>query len=553
MKKLLVACLSLVISSVAFVPPRNVYSKPGKATEQLYADDQIIVKLKEGVERFDLPDQIAEEMTPAGRIEREREPGETASRLEIMRLRSGVSVEEAVMRASADPRVEYAEPDYFVYREDTLPNDPYFRDMWGLSSFGCSWCTANQPNASISATRAWDITTGGDDLVVAVLDTGVDLKHPDLAANIWINQLEVAGNGVDDDRNGYIDDVNGWNFYDGSGEVFKAANEDDHGTHVAGTIGAEGNNGLGVTGVAWRVKLMSLKFLGGTKGRGSTSDAVEAINYAIDMKKRGVNIRVINASWGGEGYSQSLRNAIAAAGEAGILFVAAAGNDGEDTDGGEHYPSGHSSELSNVVSVAAMNSANGLATFSNYGHTTVSVAAPGQAIMSTLPGRDYGSYSGTSMAAPFVSGVAALLFSHEPELTADQARRRIVSTSEPTASLVSKVAMSGRADAYRALMNIVAPAQSPKIVKVAISKKDVVIDGFGFANGSSVVEVNGEALSDTSYDGSYSLANGRLTRLSVSLGKKGVKRVFPLNQTVAITIYNRDTGERSAQFMGARQ
>jgi subtilisin family serine protease len=463
-----------------------------------------------------------------------------------------MSVEEAISRAKSDPRVEYAEPDYFVYANDTLPNDPFFNEMWGLSDLGCAFCDGSRPSASINAARAWDITTGSDDVVAAVIDTGIDLSHPDLAANAWKNPNEIDGNKVDDDGNGYVDDMNGWNFYGEDAQVYKGATEDLHGTHVAGTIGAEGNNGIGVTGVAWKVKLMSLKFLGGEKGRGSTSDALRAINYAIDMKKRGVNLRVINASWGGGGFSISLRNAIAEAGEAGILFVCAAGNDGEDTDQVPHYPSNYSTELSNVVSVAAMTSTSYLTTFSNYGHNSVSVAAPGQSIMSTLPEGGYGKLSGTSMASPYVAGLAVLLFANEPGLTPAEARRRIVSTSEPAAAVASRVVMSGRADAHSALTGRVAPPRAPEIVNVTFSKKEFAIDGFGFANGSAVVEINGTPLEGINYDGSYAIANGTLTRLGAAPGKKAMKKLFPSGRQVAVTVYNKATGERSLSFVTAR-
>jgi subtilisin family serine protease len=552
MKKLVALCLSFAVSSLFFIPQKNVYSQLRKGAGPLYAEDHIVVKLKEGVEPSEVSEPVAEQVIPGRGARMEQLLAGAHNRLQLLRLDGAISVEDAVRRASADPRVEYAEPDYFVYANDTVPNDPMFTDMWGLSDLGCLTCTGGRPGASINATKAWDITTGSSDVVAAVIDTGIDLSHPDLAANAWTNPNEIAGNNVDDDGNGYIDDVNGWNFYSDEGKVYKGEKEDLHGTHVAGTIGAEGNNGIGVTGVAWSVKLMSLKFLGGEKGRGSTADAVKAIDYAIEMKKRGVNIRVINSSWGGSGYSLSLRDAIAAAGKAGILFVCAAGNDGEDSDESAHYPSGYSTELSNVVSVAAMTSSDRLATFSNYGHTSVSVAAPGQSIMSTLPGGAYGKLSGTSMASPYVAGIAVLLFTREPQLTPAEAKKRIVTTSVPTAWLVSRVEMSGRADADSILTNSVAPARAPEIVSVSAGKKELTIDGFGFAGGSALIEVNGVPLEGVKYDSSYALANGTLTRLSAAPGKKGMKKLFPAGQQVSVTVYNPATGERSATFMSVR-
>src|SRR6185369_9591848 len=194
---------------------------------------------------------------------------------------------------------------------NVVPNDPSFGLCWGLNNTGQ---TVNgdtgTAGADINAPEAWDIFTGDPNFFIADIDTGANMAHPDLAANIWVNPGEIAGNGIDDDGNGFIDDVNGWSFYDDTNKTFRDNGEDFHGTHVAGSIGAVGNNGKGVTGVAWHVKLMSVKFLGGPQGKGSTSNAVKGINYAIDMRNRGVNVRVINASWGGGGDSTALRQAI---------------------------------------------------------------------------------------------------------------------------------------------------------------------------------------------------------------------------------------------------
>lgn len=550
MKKFLAACACSILLSAVFIPQTQVYSQR-KATSHLYADDRIVVKLKAEAALFPDFDSMAEEIVrvPGARAEVLNTRRQDVAR--VIHLNRGLSVEEAVQRANADPRVEYAEPDYFVYPMESIPNDPFFSQMWGLSNLGCATCDPNQRTANIDAVRAWDLTTGSDDIVAVVLDTGAQLAHEDLAANAWVNPLEIANNNVDDDGNGFVDDINGWNFFDGNNQIFTPGVELSHGTHVAGSIGAAGNNGIGVTGVAWHVKIMSLKFLGGTQGKGSTSNAVKGIYYAIGMRNRGVNVRVINASWGGGSESQSLRQAIADANSAGILFVCAAGNSGDDIDVVPDFPAGYSIDQPNAVSVAALNQVGSLASFSNFGHASVSLAAPGVLIYSTVPG-SYAQFNGTSMATPYVSGIAVLLWAHEPTLTPAEVKRRIIDTSRPLASLVSKLSRSGRASAYDALINNIPAPQSPEVIKVGFTKKVLTIDGFGFANGSAAIEVDGVPLTGVEYDSSYSLANGTLTRLTVFLGKKPMKKIFPSGVTVGLRVFNPTTGERSDQFTTAR-
>ncbi|MFO0416898.1 MAG: S8 family peptidase, partial [Pseudomonadota bacterium] len=270
---------------------------------------------------------------------------------------------------------------------------------------------------------------------VAVIDTGVDYTHPDLAANIWINPGEVAGNGVDDDGNGYIDDLHGINALQDAVNKGDPMDDNRHGTHVAGTIGAVGDNGVGISGIAKQVKIMPIKFMD-AGGSGRLSDAITAIDYMVTMKTNyGVNIAVSNNSWGGGGYSQALEAAIQRAQAAGIVFVAAAGNDAADIDLFPSYPASY--EVGNVVAVAAIDRDQNLASFSNYGGNTVDVAAPGVAILSTLPGGAYGLLSGTSMAAPHVAGVLALLFSAQSGLGVEQALTRLSETGRDLASLAS--------------------------------------------------------------------------------------------------------------------
>jgi subtilisin family serine protease len=559
MKKFLAVCTCLILFSFALIPSTIVYSQKRVKARQLYADDRIIVKLKAEAGEGSDADAIAGDIVGAPGARAQSLTSRTRDAIQLIRLNSDVSVEEAVRRAKEDPRVEYAEPDYFVYAMDTVPNDPFFSQLWGLYSTGCNFC-GDQQTSSIVATQAWDITQGtegSDAVVVAVLDSGVELQHEDLIANAWVNPQP----GI---LPGFVNDVNGWNFVLNTNQVFTDPSEDEHGTHVAGSIGAAGNNGKGVTGVAWHVKLMSLKFLHNTSlgTTGSTSDAVRGINYAIDLRNHGVNLRVINASWGGQKDSQALRDAIAAANNAGILFVCAAGNSGANLDDVPDFPSVNSNSpdafpgaygraLPNVISVAAVDQNGFLASFSNFGHDSVSLAAPGVFIWSTWPTAlgGYNRESGTSMASPYVAGIAVLLWSHEPSLTPAQVKQRIVDTSEPLSSLVSKTARSGRANAFDALINQITPAQSPLIVgQPQFTKHSVSLDGLGFVNGSAVIEVNGTQLDCAPYDSAFALKNGTLTRLTADTGKKPLRRAFPSGVSVTVDVFNPTTGERSPQI-----
>src|SRR5215216_1543834 len=331
MKKCVVSLLVLAIFSFFLPPKRIAYPQASKELKRRYVEGEIIVKLKDNVEPlFDeqMPEQILK--VRGARVESlsRNERGGTS----LIHLGAGISVEEAVRKALEDARVEFAEPNYLFSPADTIPNDQLFGLMWGLYNTGSNFGSPGIAGVDIGAAQAWDITTGSDQIVAAVIDTGVYLSHPDLAPNAWVNPREIGGNNIDDDGNGYVDDVNGWNFASDSNKVFEDSNIDSHGTHVAGTLGAVGNNGIGVAGVAWHVKLMSLKFIGRQDdGRiaGTSADAVKAIHYAIDMRKSGVNLRVINASWAGDEGSNSLKKAINKAGEEGILFVCAAGNGGD--------------------------------------------------------------------------------------------------------------------------------------------------------------------------------------------------------------------------------
>ena len=326
--------------------------------------------------------------------------------------------------------------------DPVMPNDPFFNEQWALSNTGQN---GGKADADIRALQAWKKTKGSRDVVVAVLDTGVDYKHPDLVANMWTRPDNIPQ--YTDAELGTFNDLHGFNATDNQSDPM---DENGHGTHCSGIIGAEGDNNQGIAGINWNVTIMPLKFLG-RGGSGTTKDAIEAINYAIDRKRHGVNLRVINASWGSTAYSKALEDAIRAAGEEGILFIAAAGNDGTSNDRSPHYPSNY--DLPNLISVAALDRNDDLANFSNFGVKTVHVAAPGREIRSTWLNEDYRDASGTSMATPYVAGVASLILANEPDLSVEQLRAKILSSVDKLDSLNGKIETGGRINAAKALEN----------------------------------------------------------------------------------------------------
>jgi len=363
-------------------------------------------------------------------------------RLEHVRLAAGMDVEGMQRWYARQPEVEYAEPNYLA-RKAALPNDRLFSEQWGLRNVGQSVNgVAGKAGADINAAAAWDRRTGDAAVVVAIIDSGINDAHPDLAANVWSNPGEIAGNGVDDDGNGYVDDVRGWDFANKNADPF---DDDGHGTHVASIIGAVGDNGLGISGVNWRVSLMPLKVLG-ADGKGATADIVAAIDYAIAKK-----VAVINASYSfacGDAIVLSERDAVARARAAGILFVAAVGNDDCDIDAQPTYPASHT--FNNVIAVGASNAFDQRARFnsgaSNYGAQSVHVFAPGVNIMGASGRQGYSFGSGTSMSTPHVSGAVALLKAHRPELNLFQVREILLASARPLAALEGMAVAGARLD-----------------------------------------------------------------------------------------------------------
>ncbi|MBI3016989.1 MAG: S8 family serine peptidase [Deltaproteobacteria bacterium] len=375
-------------------------------------------------------------------------------------------LQEMISYYEAQLWVEYAEPN-FIYTIDeprfleegampqgaTLPNDTLFGQLWGLHNTGQKDAKGNDgfQDADIDALEAWETTQGDKNVLVAVIDTGIDYTQEDLAANMWTNAGEIPDNKIDDDNNGFIDDIHGWDFSNNDNDPM---DDHSHGTHVAGTIGAVGNNEKGVIGISPNVRLMASKFLG-AGGSGTLAGAVSAIDYAVMMKAQ-----ILNNSWGGGGYSQALADVIEKANKNNVLFVAAAGNDSSNNDVGKHYPSSY--EHANVVAVAATNNQDALSKFSNYGFKSVHVSAPGENILSSVPGNNYKTMSGTSMATPHVVGVAALLLAVDPTLTHVAMKERLMKTSDEILSIRRKVASSGRVNAFNAIHNKIPPKKSPK-------------------------------------------------------------------------------------------
>jgi subtilisin family serine protease len=380
-----------------------------------------------------------------------------------VKLPKNLSVETAIARYQNLADVVMAQPNYY-YHLTLTPNDPQFTNsgMWGLTK--------------ISAPSAWDLATGSPTVVIANIDTGMKYDHEDLAANMWTNQGEINGNGIDDDGNGYIDDYYGYDFFFNDGDPW---DEHGHGTHVGGTMGAVGNNNIGVVGVNWNVRLMAIKIYNNT-GNGSTAAMlINAYNYVRIMKNRGVNIRVTNNSYGGCdeacGYDQATKDALDAMGNAGILNVFAAGNNGRNTDANPFYPASYTSP--SILSVANSTTTDARNSSSNWGTTTVDLAAPGTGIYSTVrTTANYGTMTGTSMASPHVAGAAALLASYNPNLSPASLKATLMNTVDTISWSATPIKTSGRLNVDRAL-------REQTVCNFGLSATEIYISSAG-GNGS---------------------------------------------------------------------
>jgi len=394
------------------------------------------------------------------------EPFETKADLFVIKLSSDEQTAEFLQAAASNPSIAYAEPNYILRalgtrdsanalegESELTPNDTDFGLLWGMKNTGQKDGSGveGKIGADISAAKAWAITTGNREISVAVIDTGVDYNHPELKDNIFENTGEIAGNGIDDDANGFIDDMRGWNFAGVS--TNDPVDDNDHGTHCAGTIGAKGNDGNKIAGVTWNTRILPIKFLTAS-GSGSLADATKAIQYATMMK-----VNIMSNSWGGGGFSQTMFDAIKEAQAKGILFIAAAGNDSQNSDNSAHYPAGY--QLDNVFAVAATTNLDTLASFSTYGKRSVHIAAPGHKIYSSVSRGRYDTFSGTSMATPHVAGGAALVWGTDTNMSYSQVKERLMKSRDFVPSLTRKVAASGRMNVYNAVMGIYPPSPEP--------------------------------------------------------------------------------------------
>ncbi len=337
-------------------------------------------------------------------------------------------IQKSLNKMIQSESIEYIEPNYRVYAIGT-PSDPSLSQQWA--------------HRVVQSAQAWDITEGSESTIIAVIDTGVDYNHEDLKNNIWNNPADPI-NGRDDDGNGIVDDYHGVDYYNRDGDPMDDVN---HGTHVSGTIAAQANNGVGGVGQAPKVKIMALKFLGGKDGGGDVENAIRAIDYAIAKK-----VKIMSNSWGSTQRSESLGRAITRAEQAGIIFIAAAGNNGQNSDQKPAYPAAYGN--ANIVSVAATDSSDRLANFSNYGTNSVDIGSPGVGIFSTVPNNGYKNMDGTSMATPLVSGVVALMLAAKPTAKTCELKKALLDSADRVSSLQGKILTGARVNAFKAVQAI---------------------------------------------------------------------------------------------------
>jgi subtilisin family serine protease len=479
-------------------------------------DGEVLVQFRDQADVFEqarAADEIdADEVESLGRRGNKR-----------MRARS-MHMEELLARLRANPDVEFVEPNYII-RLSALPNDPGFGNLWGLFNFGQDYGGVGVAGSDIDATLAWDVSTGNRANVIGIVDTGVDYNHPDLAANVWTapSAFSVTVGGV------VINCAAGTHGFNAITNSCNPIDDNDHGTHVAGTIGAVGNNGVGVVGLNWTASMMALKALDRT-GSGTTANAIKAIEFAVQAKAvlgtNVANVRVLSNSWTGDAFSQSLLNEINRSNTANMLFVAAAGNSGLNNDISPTYPASFSAP--NIIAVAATNNLDQRASFSNYGATTVHLGAPGVAILSTTINGTYSTFSGTSMATPHVSGAAALVLS-ACSLTTAGLKATILNTVDPIPAMAGVTTTGGRLNVNNAIRSC-APSSTvnvPNVAGLTQAAATTSLTTAGLAVGtvttaSSATVPAGSVISQTPGSGT-SVAVGSAVNLTVSSGPAGTR------------------------------
>jgi subtilisin family serine protease len=468
--------------------------------------------------------------------------------LERVSLGRGISLELAMDQLNSMSGVRYAEPNW-LYSTTAVSDDTNYLNgqLWGMYSDDSPAVVGPAGTTNLygsQAEEAWNAGhIGSNDVYIGVIDEGIQFTHPDLAANVWSNPYDPV-DGVDNDGNGKIDDSQGWDFFSNDRTVYDGTG-DDHGTHVAGTIGAKGGNGIGVAGVNWNVKMISTKFLGPTGG--STTGAIQALDYLTDLKTRhGLNIIATNNSWGGGGFSQGLLDAITRAANQGILFVAAAGNSTSNNDVTGSYPSNYNTTsgagYDAVIAVASITSTGAISSFSSYGATTVDLGAPGSSVNSTLPSNTYGSYSGTSMATPHVTGAIALYAASNPGSTASQLRTALLSNTTATTSLNGKTVTGGRLDISK-MFNA-----TPALPTLSVNDVTVVEGNSGTS--TATFTVNLSAASTSTVTVNFATTDGTATDPTDYQTTSGTLTFAPgqTSQTFSVTILGDTVVEPNETF-----
>lgn len=499
----------LVMVGLLVMMSASTYAKTGQQVERPeYVSGEVLLKLKDGVNIERINEINRQFNTQTINYFRN-------SHIFHLKLPPNLTVNEVIPQIESSPLVEYVTPNGLYYL-DVTPNDPQGSQLWGLHNFGQSGGTVD---ADIDALEAWDITTGSNEVVIAVINSGAQLNHPDLAANLWTNPGEIPNNGIDDDNNGFVDDVHGWDFSSNDNDPSPVGGAcGGHGTYTAGTIGAVGNNGVGVTGVNWNVKLMPLKAFSivfGSFCSASDADLIAAVDYYTLM-----GVRISSNSYGGGGFNLAMQDAIRASNS---VFVAAAGNEGSNNDFTPQYPSNY--DLDNIISVAATDRNDNRASFSNYGINTVDLGAPGVDILSTLPNSKYGNLSGTSMATPHVAGVAGLLLAQDPDLTVYEVKWRILNGVD---NIGLPVVTGGRLNAFNTLQ--FGLSQPTVAVDVTPLGSTVVTPGETILIKVTVTN-NGQSSIDGTFNSYVRLEDGREIRKTSKTGTLSLGQTKNITQT----------------------